>query len=139
MAKNPVPQGKYKPAVRYGNLIITAGMTPRKDGVLMLAGKIRTGEPLDTYREAVTQAAANALVAAENCLAEGEKIAQVMAMTVYVNADPDYTAHPKVGDIASEYLYEKLGEAGACARAAVGVATLPSDAPVEIQLTVMVG
>ena len=48
MSKNPIPQGKYKPAVRYGNLIYTAGMTPRKDGVLIYSGKVRADEPLET-------------------------------------------------------------------------------------------
>lgn len=139
MAKNPIPQGKYKPAVRYGDFIVTAGMTPRKDGVLILSGKIRADQPLESYKEAVIQAASNALVAAENCLAEGEGLAQVMAMTVYVNAEADFTTHPKIGDFASEYLCEQLGDAGSCARAAVGVATLPGNAPVEIQLMVMAG
>ena len=90
MNKNPIPQGKYKPAVRYGNLIFTAGMTPRKDGVygnliftagmtprkdgvLLMSGKISPDRPLDDYQDAVIQAASNALTAAQNTLGEGEK------------------------------------------------------------------
>ena len=134
MSKNPIPQGKYKPAVRYGNFIFTAGMTPRKDGVLILSGKIEADQPLDYYREAIIQAAANALTAAKNCLAEGEKIVQIMSLTVYLNAAPDYLTHAKVGDVVSEYLYEQLGEAGIGPRAAIGLATLPGNAPVEVQL-----
>ena len=134
MSKNPIPQGKYKPAVRYGNFIFTAGMTPRKDGVLILSGKIEADKPLDYYREAIIQAAANALTAAKNCLAEGEKIVQIMSLTVYLNAAPDYLTHAKVGDVVSEYLYEQLGEAGIGPRAAIGLATLPGNAPVEVQL-----
>ena len=68
MSKNPIPQGKYKPAVRYGNLIFTAGMTPRKDGVLLMSGKISPDRPLDEYRDAVIQAASNALTAAQDSL-----------------------------------------------------------------------
>ena len=134
MAKNPVPQGKYRPAVRHGDLIFTAGMTPRKDGQLILSGKITPDVPVETWREAVRQAAANALTAARNCLEEGESIVQVLSLTVYVNASPDYRTHAKIGDLASGYLFEELGDAGIGARAAIGVATLPGDAPVEIQL-----
>ena len=134
MSQNPIPQGKYKPAVRYGNLIYTAGMTPRKDGVLLMSGKISPDRPLDDYREAVIQATSNALTAARNTLAEGEKIGQILSLTVYLNTAPDYTTHAKVADIASQWLYEQLGDAGIGARAAVGLATLPGDAPVEVQL-----
>lgn len=112
MSKNPIPQGKYKPAVRYGNLIFTAGMTPRKDGVLLMSGKISPDRPLDDYRDAVIQAASNALTAAQNTLGEGEKIVQILSLTVYLNATEDYTTHAKVGDIVSGWLYEQLGDAG---------------------------
>ena len=134
MSKNPIPQGKYKPAVRYGNLIFTAGMTPRKDGVLLMSGKISPDRPLDDYQDAVIQAASNALTAAQNTLAEGEKIVQILSLTVYLNATEDYTTHAKVGDIVSGWLYEQLGDAGIGARAAIGLATLPGNAPVEVQL-----
>ena len=83
--KDPVPQGKYVPATRGGSLIFTAGMTPRKDGVLQFSGKVEAGEPLEKYREAARLAAANALTAARNRLEPGEKIARVLSMTVYVN------------------------------------------------------
>ncbi len=134
MSKAPIPQGKYKPAVRYGNLIFTAGMTPRRDGVLIMSGKITPDRPLDDYREAVIQATSNALAAAQNTLKEGEKIVQILSLTVYLNAAPDYMTHAKIGDIASEWLYEQLGEAGIGARAAIGMGTLPGNAPVEVQL-----
>ena len=87
MNKNPIPQGKYKPAVRHGDLIFTAGMTPRKDGVLLMSGRVSSDQPVEFYRDAIRQAAANALTAARNCLAEGERIAQILSLTVYVNAD----------------------------------------------------
>ncbi len=138
MSKNPVPQGRYKPAVRYGNVVYTAGMTPRKDGVLLYAGKIRADESLETYRVAIEQAAANALNAACGCLGEGEKIAQILSLTVYINGEPDYMTHAKIGDVVSGYLYEQLGDAGIGARAAIGVATLPGNAPVEVQLVAAV-
>lgn len=134
MSKSPIPQGKYKPAVRHGNLIFTAGMTPRRDGVLLMSGKISPDRPLDDYKEAVEQATSNALAAAQGALKEGEKIAQIVSLTVYLNATPDYTTHAKVGDLASQWLYEQLGDAGIGARAAIGMGTLPGNAPVEVQL-----
>ena len=134
MSQNPIPQGKYKPAVRHGGLIFTAGMTPRKNGVLLMSGKITPDRPLEDYREAVIQAAFNALTAARNTLKEGERIVQILSLTVYLNASPDYTTHAKVGDIVSGWLYEQLGDAGIGARAAIGLATLPGNAPVEVQL-----
>ena len=88
---NPIPQGKYVPATRFGQLIYTAGMTPRKNGVLMMEGKLGQAANLEDYREAVVQAAKNALTAARNKLNEGEALAQILSITVYVNAEADFT------------------------------------------------
>lgn len=131
---NPIPQGKYVPAARFGDLIYTAGMTPRRNGVLIQTGKVSADQPLDSYQQAVAQAADNALTAARNQLQEGERILRVLSMTVYVNAEQGFTAHSKVADFASDYLHDELGDTSPMARVAVGVATLPGDAPVEIQL-----
>lgn len=131
---DPIPQGRYVPAARWGDLIFTAGMTPRKDGVLILTGRVKADEPLETYREAVCQAAANALTAAQNTLREGERIARVLSLAVYIDGEEGFTAHSRLADFATGYLCEELGEAGVAARAALGVATLPGNAPVEIQI-----
>lgn len=131
---HPVPQGKYVPATRFGNVIHTAGMTPRDKGVLIQRGKIKTDQPADSYKAAVRQAAANGLAAARNLLVEGERFEQIVSLTVYLNADDTFEAHSALADFASEYLYEQLGDAGIGSRAAVGVASLPGGAPVEIQL-----
>lgn len=131
---NPIPQGKYVPATRYGNMIYTAGMTPRKNGVMILSGKVTKDTPLETYKEAVRQAADNALTAAKNKLAEGEKIVQVLTLTVYINAEPDFTTHAKFADFATDYLVEELGDAGVAARASIGMGSLPGNAPCEISI-----
>lgn len=132
--KNPIPQGKYVVATRFENLIYTAGLTPRKNGVLILTGKIKSDVEPSEYKEAVTLAAENALIAAKSKLSEGEKICQILSMTVYVNSEVGYTKHSKIADLASEYLCEQLGNAGVAARVAVGMQSLPGDAPVEIQI-----
>lgn len=131
---NPVPQGKYVPATRYGNFIFTAGMTSRKNGVLILSGKVKADVALDTYKDAVYQAASNALIAAQNKLKEHEKIVQVLQLMVYVNAEEGFNLHSKLADFATDYLCDELGSAAVAARAAIGIASLPGNAPVEIQL-----
>ncbi len=130
----PIPQGKYVPATRFGNIIYTAGMTPRKNGVLIQIGKVQTGESITNYKAAVRQAVANAITAAKDTLVEDERLAQVLSLTVYVNADETFQMHSSLADFASEYLFEKLGSKGIGCRAAIGVPSLPGNAPVEIQL-----
>lgn len=131
---NPIPQGKYVPASRFGNLIYTAGMTPRNNGKLIQSGKVSVDQPVGTYKAAVRQAVANALIAAKNILTDQERVEQILALTVYINAEETFQAHSSLADFASEYLYEELGNAGIGSRAAIGVASLPGNAPVEIQL-----
>lgn len=132
--EQPIPQGKYLPAVRHADLIYTSGMTPRKAGILVYSGKIRASDPIESHRDAVNLATMNALVAAQACLKEGEKISLILQLNIFLNTDPEFTAHPKIADYASEVLIEYLGPDCIGSRAAVGVATLPSDAPVEITL-----
>lgn len=139
MSKNPIPQGKYVPATRHGDLIFTAGMTPRKDGVLQFTGKVKAEEPLESYKEAVRIAAGNALTAARNTLTDGEKIVRVLSFWVYINAEEGFVSHAKLADFGSDYLTEERGEAGSAARAAIGLGTLPGNAPVEVQLICAAG
>ena len=134
MSKNPIPQGKYVPATRFGSMIFTAGMTARKNGVPIFTGRVKAEESLETYKEAVCQAANNALVAAQNLLGEGEAIAQILSLRGDIHAEDGCTAHSKLADFATEYLCGEIGDAGIAARAALGVATLPGNAPVEIQI-----
>lgn len=131
---NPIPQGKYVPATRIGNMIYTAGMTPRQNGVLILSGKVSVEHPVSIYEAAVRQAVTNALTAASNLLSEQEKLEQIVSLTVYINAEVTFEAHSSLADFASDYLYEKLGNAGIGSRAAIGVGSLPGNAPIEIQL-----
>ena len=131
---NPIPQGKYVPASRFGNMIYTAGMTPRNNGVLIQKGKVSIDQPAGVYKAAVRQSVANALTAARNLLADQEQFEQIISLTVYINAEEGFEAHSSLADFASDYLYEELGEAGIGSRAAIGVASLPGNAPVEIQV-----
>lgn len=136
---DPIPQGRYLPAKRFGDMVFTSGMTPRRNGVLTAAGKIAAGEPLETYKDAVLLAVANALAAARNRANEGEVVTEILSMTVFVAAEPDFESHSRLADFASNYLHAELGDAGIGARAAIGAASLPGDACVEIQLVVALG
>ncbi|MCK0131314.1 RidA family protein [Flavobacteriaceae bacterium F08102] len=133
--EQPIPQGTYVPAVRNDDIIYTSGMTPRKAGVLQYAGKIKMTDPLTSHRDAVRLAALNAFIAAQNCLKSNEKVALILQLNVFINAEEGFTAHAKVADYASELFIEKLGVHCIGSRAAIGVASLPSNATVEITLT----
>ncbi len=134
MEKNPIPQGRYLPAKKSNGFIYSAGMTPRLDGKLILEEKVTRDKEISFYQEAVVQATKNALTAIKNTLEEGEVLEEIINMTVYVNSEEGFTAHSKIADLGSNYLFEALGEKGLSPRAALGVKTLPGNAPVEIQL-----
>ena len=129
-----IPQGKYIPAKRYGNLVFTAGMTPRNNGVLIMEGKIDNNEPLEKYIITVEQATENALKAIKNILSKDEVIVDILSLNVYVNSENNFKKHSKLADFASEYLFKELGEIGIASRTSVGVISLPGNAPVEIQI-----
>ncbi len=131
-------QGLYVPASRHGSLIFTAGMTPRQDGVLQFTGPVAEADDPEQHRAAVVLACRNALIAARSLLRPGETISGIMSMTVYIAAGAGFTRHSRIADLASEWLVSELGPGGMGARAAVGVATLPGNAPVEIQLVAAV-
>lgn len=139
MIAAPVPQGDYVPARRSGKLIVTAGMTPRIDGRLAHSGPVRGNPEAEEHRDAVVLACRNALTAARSLLQPAEELDAILSMTVYIAAEPGFTAHSRLADHASAFLRQELGPAGICSRAAVGVASLPGGAPVEIQLIAMVG
>ncbi|MDU5807274.1 MAG: RidA family protein [Peptoniphilus harei] len=134
MEKNPIPQGRYLPAKKSNGFIYSAGMTPRLDGKLILEGKVTSDKEISFYKAAVVQATKNALTAIKNTLEEGEVLEEIINMTLYVNAEEGFTAHSNIADLGSNYIFEVLGEKGISPRAALGVKTLPGNAPVEIQL-----
>ena len=134
----PVPQGRYLPAVRHGDVIYTSGFTPRKDGKLAYSGKIKADAPTETYRDAIRMATQNAIWAAQACLRDGETISVVLQLNVFLNADTDFSAHSRLADYASDLLVETFDVSCIGSRTAIGVETLPADAPVEINLVAAV-
>lgn len=130
----PIPQGLYVAATRHGGLIFTAGMTPRNNGVLQFTGPVAADANPAQYRDAVVLACRNALSAAQARLVAGESLSGIMSLTVYIAAEASFTQHSKLADFASDFLRSELGAQGIGSRAAVGVLSLPGNAPVEVQL-----
>jgi enamine deaminase RidA (YjgF/YER057c/UK114 family) len=128
----PKPQGDYVAASRHGDLLVTAGVTPRRDGVMQHAGHYASGDAPDRFRAGAELAAANLIALLDGAVAEGEEIAGLLSLSVYVAAAPGFTDHARVADFASAILRERYGAGGRCARAAVGVASLPGGACVEM-------
>lgn len=137
-ASQPIPQGDYRPASRHENLIFTSGMTPREAGTLKFSGTVAAGAKVEDHALAVELACRNALTAARGLLADKEEISAIVSMTVYIAAELGFTSHARLADVASAFLRSELGDAGIGSRAAIGVATLPGNAPVEIQLVAAV-
>ena len=129
------PVAAYVPAMRTGNLIFTAGQLPLVDGQMVATGKV--GQEVD-----VEQAKKLAEVCALNCLAAVEtivpieRIFRIVRVVGYVNGTAGFTNQPAVINGASELFLNLWGDSGKHARSAVGVAELPLNAPVEIELTV---
>lgn len=129
------PQGDYVPAVVHGGLAFSAGMTPRIGGKLRLQGRVGSEVDVAAARKAAALAASNALLAVADAAGGLDRIARCLRMTVYVACGPDFTEHTAVADGASEPLRAWLGARGTVARTAIGVASLPAGAPVEVDLT----
>lgn len=130
------PVGAYVPAVRAGKLIFTAGQLPTRGGKLLAEGKVPTDVPLEAASEAARQACLNALAAAAAEAGDLDAVARVVRLNVFVNSAPGFTDQAKVANGASELLGGLFGDAGRHSRCAVGVAELPLNAPVELDLIV---
>ena len=134
----PAPVAAYIPAVRTGNLVFVSGQLPFIDGKLPLTGKVGAGVTAEQAHGLAQRCALNALAAAASVAGGLEGIVRVVKVTGFVASTPDFTGQPQVVNGASELIGTVLGEAGAHARAAVGVASLPLDAPVEVEIIVEV-
>jgi enamine deaminase RidA (YjgF/YER057c/UK114 family) len=132
------PLAAYVPAVRSGNTVYTAGQVPMADGQLLSAGKVGADVGAAEAAALARTCALNALAAAASVAGGLSAISRVVKLTGFVASAPDFTGQPQVVNGASELLLEIFGEAGRHARSAVGVAVLPLNAPVEIELIVEV-
>ncbi len=130
------PAGAYVPAVISGNLVFTAGQIPLVDGTLMATGKVGDEISAEYAKEIAQRCALNALAALKSVIGDLSRVTRVVKVVGFVASTPDFTGQPGVLNGASELLGKVFGDAGLHARSAVGVAALPLDAPVEVELIV---
>ena len=126
----PAPVAAYLPAV------VTAGQLPFVDGHLLETGKVGVEVSPERAGELARVAALNAVAAAASVVGGVDGIRRVVKLVVFVASDPAFTGQPQVANGASELLLSVFGERGRHARSAVGVAVLPLDSPVEVELVV---
>jgi enamine deaminase RidA (YjgF/YER057c/UK114 family) len=129
----PRALGDYVPAVRAGDLVFTSGQLPMRDGALMATGAVGADVDIATAWQCAEQAALNALAAAAT-VCDLDDVVGVVKVTGYVATEPGFTAQPAIVDGASAVMRAAFGDAGRHARAAVGVASLPLGAPVEVEV-----
>ncbi|MBF9070673.1 RidA family protein [Streptacidiphilus fuscans] len=132
------PLAAYVPAVRTGDYVFTSGQLPMVAGKLSLTGKVGAEVTAEEAKEQAKICAVNALAAVKSLIGDLDKVERVVKVVGFVASAPDFTGQPGVVNGASELLGAVLGEAGVHARSAVGVAVLPLDAPVEVEIQVQV-
>jgi enamine deaminase RidA (YjgF/YER057c/UK114 family) len=128
------PVAAYVPAVRTGNYVYTAGQLPVVNGELTVTGKVGAGVGVAEASALARTCALNALAAAASVAGGLGAIRRIVKVTGFVASAPDFTQQAQVINGASELLIAVFGEAGRHARSAVGMAVLPLDAPVEVEL-----
>ena len=134
----PKPVAAYIPAKQSGKLVFTAGQLPMVNGELISKGLLGQDVEIDEANKAARICTLNALAAIKGVIGDLDRIKQIVRVVGYVSSVPTFTQQPAVVNGASELLLEIFGEAGKHARSAVGMAVLPLNACVEIELTVEV-
>lgn len=132
------PVAAYVPAVQTGNYVYTSGQLPLRTGQLVATGKVGAEVSPDLAVECAQQCALNALAAIKSVVGDLSRVERVVKVVAFVASTPDFTGQPGVANGASELVGAVFGDTGQHARSAVGVAVLPLDAPVEVELIVQV-
>lgn len=136
LPKPAAPAAAYLPFVRSGNLLFTAGQLPFAEGRLAATGLVGRDVELEAGKAAARHCAINILAQVQAATGDLEAIARLVKLTVFVASAPGFVEQHLVANGASEFLAEVLGDRGKHARSAVGVASLPLDASVEIEAIV---
>ena len=133
-----VPVAAYVPAVLTGSYVFTSGQLPFVDGVLPRTGKVGAEVSPEDAAELARHCALNAIAAVKSVIHDLDRVIRVVKVVGFVASAPDFTGQPVVMNGASTLLGAAFGEAGVHARSSVGVAVLPMDSPVEVELIVEV-
>ena len=132
------PVAAYVPAVRTGRYVHTSGQLPFVDGILPETGKVGAEVTAERAAELAAICALNAIAAVKS-VAPLDSVTRVVKVVGFVASAPDFTGQPVVMNGASNLLLEAFGDIGRHARSSLGVAVLPLDAPVEVELIVELG
>jgi len=132
----PSPAGSYIPVVTTGNLAFVSGQIPMKEGKVVFEGKVPNVQSLDSAREAAKICIINALAQLKANLGSLDKITKIVRISGFVNSAPDFEEQPKVINAASDLLIDIFGDMAKHSRIAVGVASLPLNSTVEIDMVV---
>jgi len=130
------PVAVYVPAMRSGQHVYTSGQLPMRSGELIATGKVGAEVTEEEAYACAQQCALNAIAAINAEVGDLSLVRRIVKVVVFVASAPDFTGQPKVANGASELFGEVFGDAGVHARSAVGVAALPLDAPVEVEVIV---
>lgn len=134
----PAPAGSYVPVISSGDLLFVSGQIPIKDGKIAFTGKV-TDESIETGQKSARLCAINILAQLKKELGDLERIQKIIRLNGFVNAGPDFSAHPKVINGASDLFFDVFGEKGKHSRIAVGVSNLPLNSMTEIDAVVKIG
>jgi len=132
------PLAAYVPVVRDGDLVFTSGQLPMVDGSLAATGKVGADVDAESAKTLAATCALNAIAAIKAEIGDLDAVTRVVKVVGFVASDPTFTGQPGVINGASELLVAAFGDKGIHARSAVGVAALPLDAPVEVEVIVSV-
>jgi enamine deaminase RidA (YjgF/YER057c/UK114 family) len=132
------PVAAYVPAVRSGTHVYTSGQLPMRAGQLISTGKVGAEVSAEEAFDCAQLCALNGLAAVKSVVGDLSTVVRVVKLVVFVASTADFTGQPGVANGASELVGKVFGAAGQHARSAVGVATLPLDAPVEVEMVVEV-
>ena len=132
----PSPAGSYIPVVITGNLAFVSGQIPMKEGKVIFEGKVPKVQSMDSARDAAKICIINGLAQLKANLGTLDKITKFVRISGFVNSEPDFTEHPKVINAASDLLVNIFGDMAKHSRIAVGVASLPLNSTVEIDIVV---
>jgi enamine deaminase RidA (YjgF/YER057c/UK114 family) len=134
----PTPVAAYVPAKRSGSYVFTSGQVPLVDGALPATGKVGAQVTPEQAYDLARVCALNAVAAVKSVIGDLDQVVQVVKVLGFVAVDPSFTGVSAVVNGASELLQTAFGDAGKHARSAVGMAALPMDAPVEVEIVVEV-
>ena len=132
------PVATYVPAVRSGPYVFTSGQLPMVAGSLATVGKVGVDVNPENAKQLAATCALNAIAAVKGLIGDLDKVVRVVKVVGFVTSAPNFSGQPGVINGASELLGTAFGDAGIHARSAVGVAVLPLDAPVEVEIIVEV-